>query len=188
MIIRVCLIYFLLLWLGIFILEASILFFLFIGIISLFRRKNFDLRNKRAIAQTILYSPVFGKCHSVKTLEDSQRVVLNVGFIDLYGLYASGTGEFVEVRHEENEGCHMKLKAKSNDSVQFSFISRFSFFPAQVFLRAGDKVKLGANIGYLPFGGKVVIDLPLNAKILLKPKDKVKAFSSLLASFNNEEL
>jgi phosphatidylserine decarboxylase len=54
------------------------------------------------------------------------------------------------------------------------------------YLKAGDNVKQGEELGFIKFGSRVDLYLPLDAKILVRLGEKTKGGETILAEFNRK--
>ena len=91
-----------------------------------------------------------------------------------------GNGQFIDMKQNWN------LKSKSFGKIKLYFSNLTSYTRVKIYVRSGDKASLGAYIGYLPFGGKVKVDLPESLKLLVDEKDKIQSAQTLIASRGNE--
>ncbi len=66
--------------------------------------------------------------------------------------------------------------------IKVVIIDNYFFYRARLWGRPGDLISLGASIGYLPFGGKVVIEFSDKMNVLVKESDTVQTSRTLIAS------
>ena len=76
-----------------------------------------------------------------------------------------------------------KLDSYNKSNVKIKIFGLSAFRKPEVFVRAGDRASTGGLIGYLPYGGKIVISVPKLAEILVKPGERVTSFQTLLAKY-----
>lgn len=71
---------------------------------------------------------------------------------------------------------------KHKNKIVLEFPRRMFLPWPKIWMMPGDRGKVGANIGHLPFGGKVYLYLPINYEILVTKGDKVTATSTMIAA------
>ena len=162
------------------------LWFLFvIFIIFLFRKKRFDLNRKRILEPNIINSPVSGVVSHISTSEEKVEIVIRSSPFNHYGVYLP-ISSLVESRKIDKNEIEIILVADTQ-KISLKHTSLLNSFKGVLYVNSGDRGMLGANIGYLPFGGKTVIELPKRSVILIKEGDKVESFQTLLSKIPLEK-
>lgn len=177
------------LWMASFYLVFFVFLLLFIGVFWIFRVRKFDHRLAENLEKMNIMSPITGKLQNFWTDDEKSSWELKNRFLDTYGVYGPCQSlEVIDCEMQERSGIftlksyHNILKVKSLEGIEFTIIlqSRFSFIRPAVYVQSGDIVLFGGLLGYLPFGGKVVIEVPLRCDLSVKVGDKLRAFYILL--------
>lgn len=177
---------------------SAILFILFVSLWNHFYKirkiNSITLFSPQNISSSRITSPVYGKVQEVVELNQRKYLKIRVGFFDHKGLYAMDNSVVDHVDRFDNAktlGIRRSIKRlilrTKYRQIQFSFYSdrrhcslsviKSPFFlSASTMLMPGDRVSQGAHIGWLPLGGIVLVDLPIEGKLLVKPGDKIKIF------------
>ncbi len=145
----------------------------------LFRKVPFEITDKRTLESNVYVSPVSGTVKNIYKSDLKCFVEVRVGFLNEYGIYLPLSTAISSTNFDKSQSL-VEFSFKGQ-ALRLSFSSLTSFFSCRLFVESGDRGSLGANIGYLPFGGKTVIELPKDSEILIKEGDKVKSFQTLLA-------
>lgn len=160
----------------------------------IFRQKKMNVLEKRTVEDNILLSPVTGKFVGEIERNGKKQLLLKVGFLDGFGIYFPFCGDvdfyFEDVKPYKWGGffklnrskVQTKIKSKNNKKIKLKFKSLMDLNKAVVHVRGGDRGLSGALLGYLPFGGKVVIEMPIDSKVLVKKGDKLFSTQTLLAN------
>lgn len=144
------------------------------------------------------FSPVHGKV--IEILEEHHRYVLkiSIGIFNHKAFYAMANSEVdsVEVyEHAQKTFAARSLKkllARTKYwAMNLSFIqslvpysmtiinTSFSLKPSTIIM-PGDRVRFGAHMGWIPMGGIILLELPKSGRLLIKEKDRIKMFTTLL--------
>ncbi len=167
----------------------------------LFRKKvNFYTFNTRD--KLNIFSPVCGEIKKIIKNESENVLIISVGFFDNYGVYLPNTSrvdnfevkggdqffrykipndllEFEKYRH-----ISIALRGKNGAVLKMEFYKNFLGKKLKSWLLPGDRGKQKANMGFLPFGGTVLLYLPKNCEILTNIGEKVIGGETLLAINN----
>ena len=173
-------------------LSYFLLLFIFTFIVAiyfwLFRKKRNDLDEKKMLDANTVVSPTNGTLESIETSSDVKRLTIKMGRFRNYCLYMPVNGEVSNFQTDDKLNQRsLAIKTIGKKSVVMNFFARIPKTSGKVLLRTGDRGSLGATVGYLPFGGKVVIEIPSDSEILVKKSDKVKAYSTFLATFKDDD-
>lgn len=174
----------------------AVLFLLFlIGLLILFRKNEISEANYRTVDSSLFLSPIDG--HVTNFKENNDSLAISVPFYRNYGVCMPITGTVVSffetIRPIVNLGplklfkIKVSLKINSEEMGAIGLkISNLSLVrKSNIWVRSGDIALRGAYIGYLPFGGKIVIELKENLKVLIKKNTKVQAMRTILASYGS---
>jgi len=153
--------------------------------VILFRKKKIDYQEKASLDENIISSPITGRFLGEKNGDEYKELSFLVFPWNNYGLHMPINGEFFAYAH--NDGLlQISIRNNKDKILKLKFKTAGDFKKARVFTRSGDNGQLGAIMGYLPFGGKVVIQLPKSCDILIKKGDNVHSYQTLLGSFKDE--
>lgn len=83
----------------------------------------------------------------------------------------------------ENERSTVVIKHINGEEVMFRQVAGTVARRVVCYSKAGNKAEQGENFGFIKFGSRVDIILPLSAKVLVKMDDKPKALQTVIAEF-----
>ena len=183
------------------ILPTQFFFFLtFIAVIVLFlfKKNKVEFKDSLSNSADIFLSPANGKVISISESIDKRKIVkLEMDYIGNYGLFLPYSCEISGFT--KNEGSRVWRKSKdiseSNDYERHSFslmnkighnteiqlLRSFISGKPRIWLRPGDKGRVSANFGFIPFGTTLIIKLPVGSNILINELERVRAGSTILA-------
>ena len=176
--------------------KTAIFLILFVIVIfSLFRRKDINLFELRSIGRNIILAPFSGVLSEFKQTEaDCSELIFKMGLFDGFGLYFPTIAEVENVQESKESitlmgflNCfyyktEITFINKLNETFTLEIQSRIFFPRPHVFLQVGDKGTLGALLGYIPFGGKVVLNLKGVDGLQVQPKSRVASCQTVIAS------
>lgn len=84
----------------------------------------------------------------------------------------------------ENERTTVVAEMKNGTQVLFRQIAGALAKRIKCYVAEGQIMEQGAEFGFIKFGSRVDIFLPLNAKVLVKPNDKTTGGKTIIATFN----
>ncbi len=176
-----------------------------------FRRSFIPYRDTLKNDGEIFLSPTHGEVKSVRmnvtTLEDRlphHEVRLSISSIAEKGLYMPTTGEVSYLRANKgvkiprdsdglafyrpiDEVSHTDLTLTSKNQVKtlLRFIDcKYGKRPT-IWLKSGDRGRGAACFGYYPFGGTLIIYLPIHSDILVFEGEKVVPGQTVIAAFKD---
>jgi len=183
------------------ILVLTVSIFIFAFFLQFFRN---PLRKVPKSSDDFVYAPADGKVVVVeKTLEKEffreERIQISIfmspinvhvnrspikGLVKFYKYHP---GKYLVAWHpkssEENERTTIVIEGQKGTLLMRQIAGlvarRIIFYPKE-----GDKIGQGDEIGFIKFGSRVDLFLPLNSEILVKPGDKVRGADTLLARFS----
>jgi hypothetical protein len=165
-------------------------FFCTIFIFFIFRKK----KRKFLEENSEMFSFLDGKVlNSSVVIEDSffgknlQKLELSHSFFSDFGIWSTFDGEIVEkeIYYYSRFSKRIKIKVltRTKALIGLEFLSlRWNISP-QMILERGDIIKNGANLGFIPFGGTVLLYLPKDIEIIAKKGDQVVTGKTELCSF-----
>lgn len=183
-------------------------FFLFI-----FRRSLIPFRDTLKNDGEIYLSPIHGTVESVRLnvnylgySEPSHEIRISMSFWDEKGLYLPTTGEVTYLKANKGRKVHrdassevfygsvdelahtdFTLTSKNQTKTLMRFIdAQFSKRPA-IWLKSGDRGRGAACFGYYPFGGTLLIYLPVTSDILVYEKESVIPGQTVIAALKDNE-
>lgn len=83
----------------------------------------------------------------------------------------------------ENERSTVVIKHKNGEEVLFRQVAGTVARRVVCYSKKGDKAEQGENFGFIKFGSRVDIILPLSAKVLVNMDDKTTALQTVIAEF-----
>lgn len=173
----------------------------------LFRRKSFSHFDDINIKQELVISPVNGTVVEVKENvshklfgQNLKEVRLIIPWHHEYGIYLPETSEIEDVKVEKgpalfrltNEkiseqldrvlpGVCVTMKNLFEDKLHMQFVKCTTGYWPELKVMPGDRGRASANIGYFPFGGTVLLYLPMNYEIMVSEQQVVQAGESPIA-------
>lgn len=83
----------------------------------------------------------------------------------------------------KNERTTIVIEGVSGTQVLFRQIAGFLARRIKLYLQEGDRVKQGSECGFIRFGSRVDVFLPLDVKVVVNLGDQVKGGVSILAAY-----
>ncbi|QRN41190.1 MAG: phosphatidylserine decarboxylase [Neisseriaceae bacterium] len=178
-----------------------ILYVITVFVIQFFRDPSRNLPNEDELS---VVSPADGKVITVERTMDPFRLeealkisifmnVFNVhsnrvpvaGIVEKVEYYAgSFLNAAVDKASSDNERNAILLKACNGQSVTFVQVAGLIARRILCYAKKGDKLSRGERYGFIRFGSRVDLYLPVDAEPKVVIGDKVKATSSILAQLN----
>lgn len=84
----------------------------------------------------------------------------------------------------KNEHTTVVVETKNNIKVMFRQIAGFLARRIVLYAKNGDKIKAGTEFGFIKFGSRLDLFLPLNSKIFIKIGQKTIGAKTIIASLN----
>ncbi|MDH5397238.1 MAG: phosphatidylserine decarboxylase family protein [Cyclobacteriaceae bacterium] len=84
----------------------------------------------------------------------------------------------------ENERTTMVLKTTNNTELLVRQIAGAVARRIKWYVKEGDQLGQGAEYGFIKFGSRLDVFLPLDAKVIVKPGDKTKAGRTVIAELS----
>lgn len=88
----------------------------------------------------------------------------------------------------ENERTTIVLEGRNNHSILIRQIAGALAKRIVWYLQAGEEVKQGQELGFIKFGSRVDLFLPLDAKVLVGLGDKTKGGKTIIAEFDSSPI
>jgi phosphatidylserine decarboxylase len=187
--------------------------FIFLGVIYslglfFFRRHNKKIQDAPRSGNLTIYSPLNGKVVSITKGcdhdifgKDLIEMRLSIPFFKEMGLFIPTNSEVIDLQVNRGQKAlrfkknlekissqtGLCLAFKSSNGCKFGMQlipCAIGMWP-EVALLPGDKGKLGANMGYFPFGGTVLLYLPKESEVLISESAQLIAAETLLAGYSN---
>jgi len=89
---------------------------------------------------------------------------------------------------EFNEHCSSVIETPEGISILVKQIAGTIARRIVCYAKEGEKVIQGTDIGFIKFGSRVDLFLPLNTEILVKKGEKVKGSNTIIARLSNNDL
>lgn len=176
--------------------SASLIFFVFITLFFRIPAREI-VKNKN-----YLLSPADGKILSVEEIFEDEylkilcrRVTIFMSVFDVHQNIIPADGKILYCKHHrgkylvafnpksssKNERTTVILEIYGGERIRISQIAGFIARRIVCNISEGDEVRQGDELGFIFFGSRVDIFLPLNARIMVKPGEKVKAKTDIIA-------
>ncbi len=180
------------------------IFTIFCGVLFIFH--FFFFRDPDRITpdqQGVIISPADGKIIKIQEVEEDQylkskaieiSIFMSVFNVHVNRIPVSGEVEILEHKagkfkaafedkaSELNEQTQIVIKS-AQARILFKQIAGFIARRVVTDLKIGDEVRAGERFGMIKYGSRLDVFLPLNAKINVRLKDKVKAGETILGEF-----
>lgn len=185
-------------------LKILIIWLLFIAVtLVLFKKNKVLVKDSLANSIDIIISPVTGIVKNIRNDRGQVRYLIQTSCLNNYGLYFPFSS--IIESFDTKVGAKTKRIGRSNklssdaDSVQIYFVNRTgskvginiyrTFFSGKphIWPKIGDKGRVSANFGFLPFGGLVEVTVEENSNQLVNIGEKVLAGSTPLAGYKGND-
>jgi len=174
----------------------------------LFRKITKKIQDAPRSGNLTIYSPVNGKVVSIDKNVNHDvfgsemiQMRLAIPFFKEMGLFLPTSSEVVNLKAKKGRKMFrlnksfetlssetgLCLAMKSSNGCEFGMQlipCSLGMWP-EVALLPGDRGKLGANIGYFPFGGTVLLYLPKESEVLISESAELIAGETLLAGYTS---
>jgi phosphatidylserine decarboxylase len=194
-----------------FLFAASFWFFLLwslllTGFFYLVRRRKQDYKDRLSDEDSILLSPVNGLIYAVESDSDLEGhegkftlLRVSVAHLDEWGVYMPFRGEIDGLARNKGKSIFRyenklsKFKENDLESVKIQINSKKLNYcvlnilkcaiglKPRIWVEPGDRGSSGSCIGYMPFGGTVLVYLPSNFEVIVKANDQLLAGETVLA-------
>lgn len=181
-------------------------------VLFLFRRSHIPYRDTLKSDGEIFMSPVHGVVesirHSVSSLDYASpchEVRISISFWEEKGLYLPTVGEVTYLKANRGKKVHrnspthifygsvdelshtdLTLTSKNHTQTLMRFIDCTTGKRPTIWLKSGDRGRGGACFGYYPFGGTLLIYLPVTSDVLVFEKERVVPGQSVIAALKDQ--
>ena len=154
----------------------------------MYKRQELRLSEK-----LLILSPISGKALQAKIV-DENKIELKMKMFTGFGIYMPISGEVIDFKEEFLEknkfitsyNCSLTLEDSHNNIFVLSFKAKLQLFRPRIAVRVGDMGRLGATIGFLPFGGKVSLDFDKKLKVTFQDYKRVTATQTVIANIEEK--
>jgi hypothetical protein len=173
----------------------------------IFRRRFVPYRDTLKNDGEIYLCPVHGEIQSIRKGSDGKpEIRIAMSLFDEKGLYLPTPGEITYLKdnrgkrvprlspHEYFYGStdhyahtDVSLISKNRITTQMRFIDAPYSKRPKIWLKSGDRGRGAACFGYYPFGGTLIIYLPVDSDILVFEKERVIPGQTVLAALKNPQ-
>ena len=172
-----------------------------LGYVFLFRKRKSYFREDQLTTCGIIYSPVSGRITQIEESQNGKRIFIKTGLMDEYGIYLPFTSKIEDIFYNPEAytsrssshfskdlsfGTGMILKDKLFREVKLEFMRFFSGRAPELVVLPGDMGRRQVNIGFFPFGGVTVVNIPHDADLVSAKGEKVIATETILAKLEEE--
>jgi hypothetical protein len=172
----------------------------------LHRRDTPSVEDEVKSGDRLYIAPVGG---SVETIVDdfldgegkhSSLISIQMGLADGFGLYLPCSGEMIYLKQHSGEvfprqklaslnlydldkynHTELHLQTKSQEIYKIFILKCERGFTPRLWLKSGDRGKIGSCFGHIPFGGSVIVLIPKPNDILVYLHERVSAHKSVLS-------
>lgn len=138
-----------------------------------------------------------GLCHEKYFLDKPmQRVTIFMSPFNVHVNRAPATGEVVGIKYHqgcfraafresashENERTVMRLKTSQGDDIVLVQVAGWFARRIRNYLKTGDRIEMGKIFGLIKFGSRVDVYLPVEYKLAVTGREKVKAGVTVIAN------
>lgn len=175
----------------------------FIICLLLFKKNKVQLNDSLSNSPDIVISPVTGKVIGIDE-KDSMRIIkLKVSMFRNFGLYFPFSSVVEELKHigknkinlffsdktdDESSRYEIVFSNKLGNELKLNVFDSFFFPEAHIWPTIGDKGRVSANFGFVPFGGIIEVITTKDADQLVSTGDKVLAGGTPLLGFRLDQL
>ena len=148
----------------------------------------------------LIVSPADGIVQYIDILEGKQHVVIEMRYTDVHVQRVPMDGEIIKIEgggERIPEGAsvrkytstkmlpYQKRTILETEIGQIAIRQITSFFASriEVFVKVGEKVTRGQRLGRVIAGSTVVLELPMNIKVLVKKNQEVMAGETIIAKY-----
>jgi phosphatidylserine decarboxylase len=180
------------------IVSVSIVFYIFI--IAFFRVPERTV----SINDNLIYSPADGKVVAIEEVFENEflkrsciKISIFMSVFNVHQNYIPVSGKVIFSMHHPGKylvAWHPKSSSKNeHTSVVIETFDRQQILIRQIAgivarriicnIKEGDVVKQGDELGFILFGSRVDVFMPMGLNVTIKPGEKVKANKSIIAKF-----
>lgn len=189
----------------------SLWLLLMTGVFYLLRRRKQDYKDRLSDEQSILTSPVNGLIYAVDSdvylegYEDKFTLLrVSIAHLEEWGIYMPFRGEVEDLKHtsgksifryenklskfqeDDLESVKIQLNSKKLNYCVLNILKCVIGMKPRIWVEPGDRGSSGSCIGYVPFGGTVLIYIPNNFEVIAKANDQLLAGETVLAGKGEE--
>jgi hypothetical protein len=150
----------------------------------LFRREiAWDNENLK-FNKKVCLAPINGTVERITEINGKHKIRIRSTFIHEYGIYAPFSGEVTRLAMQENDksSVNLELTSRALNVLELELpMKKYKPFP-RLWIKTGDRFKTAACMGFLPWGGEVVISIPLAYELATQEGDLLKAGRSIIAA------
>jgi phosphatidylserine decarboxylase len=143
-----------------------------------------------------LVSPVDGRIVAIEKVDDpfisrsALRIDIDVAISDVYSVHSPIEGKLTQQWHGDSVAQEVKyaqcIETDEKDVVVWG-AKPSSVIKPQCYFQPGERVGQGQRCGYLIFGGKIVMFIPVNSRIEMQSGDVLVAGESVVASLIHQQ-
>lgn len=160
------------------------------------------LRDSLVEATDTFLSPCDGKVIGIKEEDTFKKLKIKMSLLNRWALFLpqSSTLELLSRNQgkrywrlkktwpdDDHQSTTMALRNKADVFYFIKFFPSFLGFSALLYMKTGDRGKIGANFGRFYFGGTIILELPNSVDIMVSIGDRVKAGETIVAQLNDED-
>lgn len=188
---------------------AFIILLLYAGMYFLFRQNRLTYKDDVGFKNDVFYSPISGTLKRVRKNIDHSFFGKNLTEVhivmmpwDEFGVYLPFTCEVKELRAHRGKrlfrlgtndleanpdvGIDLVCEGVNGSTIGMKFIQCYAGGWPEVALLPGDRGKRRSNIGYIPYGGSLMLYLPPETQLLLEEGDRLIAGVSVFAGLTTK--
>lgn len=154
----------------------------------LFRRKKVIINDIRQAEVQLLHAPVSGRVKSIKKNPITTEVIIQSSLLKGFGIYMPLGGEITDTKQcaPSEAKFYQKIRTiiyiKGKNQQQFKLsITTLGLFKPRIFVKPGDRGRLGAEIGHMSFFAGINFQISNDYALIPKQGDFLDSSQSVLA-------
>ncbi len=178
---------------------ALILILIICILFFLLRKKNFKNFSQEYVTDNIFFLPISGKIKKINVIgPDLISILISIPFYKPWGVYAPSNCRVSNLGFSENlatdknhqvnkySGLNYEFIDLENEkiSIEMRFLNRKKYNELVLNVDLGDQCSLGSNLGIVPWGGKLLLNISGDVKLNVKEGMKVHALETFLCKAN----
>jgi hypothetical protein len=180
---------------------ANFLWFLFLSlVIFIFRQNRINLLDNSIQGTDLLVSPVNGTIQKfIREDNGLTHLLIKIDLLQEIGIYLPVESEILDVKKTRGKSIlrwskpllflnqkdqiyhfHVELKTQAEKLIQMEIFKCFLGIKPSLSILGGDRGQKGARMGFMPFGGTVLLTFSSEVEFLINEKDQVVAGETLI--------
>ncbi len=167
-------------------------------ILYLFRRKKTRETHIDRTDNSLFFAPMTGDLSLIKS-EGHEEISIKSKMFRGFDILMPLKGEIIDYQESnifqssfpfsplKQRKISFLIKSDEGEEIQLHLSRTGLLFHPQIWVKSGDRALLGATLGYLPFGGKLNIEINNNMNIVVTNKKNIESLVTLIASIRTDK-